>query len=165
MGHVETAPTGERNKRVARRFFEEVFNGGRLDVMDEIASPLLVARGALPPDVGDHGAEPYKQTVAMFRTAFPDVHHDIHHMVAEDDLVAVHVTMTGTHRGEFLGIAPTGRRIVYPGMDLMRFVDGRLAEHWTATDDLGLLQQLGVLPADEPWSSPAHPEPSAVRPE
>jgi predicted ester cyclase len=150
-----TNSDAELNKRTARRFFEEVFNAGRLEVMDEIASPELRAHGSLPPGLPDRGAEPYQHTVAMFRTAFADLHHDIHALVAEGDLVAVHVTMTGRHVGTFLDIPPTGRRIVYPGMDLMRFdAEHRLVEHWTATDDLGLLQQLGVLPDDQPWSSP-----------
>ncbi|MEU4393771.1 ester cyclase [Kribbella sp. NPDC023855] len=146
----------ELNKATARRFFEEVFNAGRLELMDEIASPELRAHGSLPPGMPDRGPAPYKHTVELFRTAFADLHHEIHALVAEGDLVAVHVTMTGRHVNTFLDIPATGRRIVYPGMDLMRFdSEHRLVEHWTATDDLGLLQQLNVLPADQPWSSPA----------
>lgn len=144
----------ERNKAVARRFFEEVINAGRLEVMDELASPELVGHDTLPPGVWERGPEPYKRTVAMFRSAFPDQHQEIEDEVAEGDTVAVRVTMTATHLGAFLGVAPTGRRVRYEGMDCLRFREGKIVEHWTATDDLSLMQQLGVIPSSEPWSRP-----------
>ncbi|HZB10947.1 MAG TPA: ester cyclase [Rubrobacter sp.] len=100
----------ERNKAVVRRFYEEVFNAGRLEVMDELASPDLVAHDTLPPGVPERGPEPYKHTTAMFRSALPDLHQEIEDMVAEEDTVAVRVTLTATHRGPFLGVEPTGRR-------------------------------------------------------
>jgi predicted ester cyclase len=90
----------------------------------------------------------------MFRSAFPDLHQEIEDLVAEGDTVAVRVTMTVTHLGPFLGVAPTGRRVRYDGMDFFRFREGKTVEHWTATDDLGLMQQLGVVPSSEPWSRP-----------
>ena len=144
----------ERNKAVVRRFYEEVFNSGRLEAMDELASPNLVAYDAVPPGVPERGPEPYKRTAAMFRSAFPDLHQEIEDMVAEGDTVAVRVTLTATHRGPFLGVEPTGRRVRCGGMDFIRFREGKMVEHWTATDDLGLMQQLGVVPASELWSRP-----------
>jgi predicted ester cyclase len=75
-------------------------------------------------------------------------------LVAEGDTVAVRVTMTATHLGPFLGVEPTGRRVRYEGMDFFRFEDGKMVEHWTSTDDLGLMQQLGVVPSSEPRSRP-----------
>lgn len=144
----------KRNKAVVHRFYEEVFNSGRLEVMDELASPDLVAHDALPPGVPEQGPAPYKRTVEMFRSAFPDLHQEIEDVVAEGDTVAVRVTMTATHRGTFLGVAPTGRRVRYEGMDFLRFREGKMVEHWTATDDLGLMQQLGVVTSSEPWSGP-----------
>jgi steroid delta-isomerase-like uncharacterized protein len=144
----------EGNKAVVRRFYEEVFNAGRLEAMDELVSPDLAAHDTLPPGVPERGPEPYKHTAAMFRSAFPDLHQEIEDMVAEGDKVAVRVTMTATHRGPFLGVAPTDRRVRYEGMDFFRFREGKMVEHWTATDDLGLMQQLGVVPSSEPWSRP-----------
>jgi predicted ester cyclase len=91
----------------------------------------------------------------MFRSAFPDLHVEIEDVVAEGDTVATRVTMTATHRGAFLGVAPTGRRVRYEGMDILRFREGKMVEHWTVTDDLGLMQQLGVVPSSEPWSRPS----------
>ncbi len=90
----------------------------------------------------------------MFRSAFPDLHQEIEDVVAAGGTVAVRVIMTATHRGSFLGVAPTGRRVWCEGMDFFRFREGKVAEHWTATDDLGLMQQLGVVSSSKPWSRP-----------
>jgi steroid delta-isomerase-like uncharacterized protein len=88
-----------------------------------------------------------KGAVQLFRTAFPDLHFTIEDEIAEGDTVVSRWTARGTHRGEFMGTPPTGRTIAVTGMDILHFVDGRIRENWAAFDALGLLQQLGAIPA------------------
>lgn len=112
----------------------------------------------LSPDYVDHVVEgpkaqtvrgPYalKRAAAMFRDAFPDLHYTVEDVVAEGDKVVARFTARGTHRGEFLGIAPTGKRIVYTGFDMSRVSGGRIVEAWAGYDALGLMRQLGAVPA------------------
>jgi predicted ester cyclase len=84
----------------------------------------------------------------------PPPHLEIEDLVAEGDTVAVCVTMTATHLGPFLGVESTARRMRYEGMDFFRFEEGKMVEPWTATDDLGLMQQLGVVSSSEPCTRP-----------
>jgi predicted ester cyclase len=83
----------------------------------------------------------------MFRAAFPDGSMTIEDMIAEGDKVVTRKSYRGTHQGEFLSIPPTGRQIRVGLIDIMRIVDGKVVEHWNVGDDLGMLQQLGALPA------------------
>jgi steroid delta-isomerase-like uncharacterized protein len=146
--------TPQQHKATARRLYEQACNTGNLQLLDELLSPEIVTHDALPAGMRNRGVEPYRQAITMFRGAFPDTRWEVHDVIAEGATVAVRVTMSGTHQGKFLGIALTGRHVRYPGMDFFRFADGKIVEHWTATDDLGLLQQLGVIPTSEPWSAP-----------
>ena len=133
-------------KAVARRFLEEVFNGGKLELVDELIDPGFVNHDAaqLGPQVGIEAA---KANVARYREAFPDVYLAIEAQVAEGELVTTRWTGRGTHGGELLGIAPTGKQATVTGITIDRIVDGRIVESWTNWDTLGLLQQLGVVPA------------------
>jgi predicted ester cyclase len=144
------------NKDLVRRFYQDVFVRGELDLLDVIA-PDLHGHGTLPPGLPERGSAPYKRTVEMFRAAFPDLAYQIPIVIGEGDVVAARVVMLGTHRGSFLGIRPTNRRVQYAGMDFFRCLDGRLVEHWALSDDLGLLQTLGAIPTDQRWSRPAPP--------
>ena len=83
----------------------------------------------------------------MFYAAFPDLHHTVEDQVAEGDTVVTRMTLRGTHHGEFRGIAPTGKPIVVSLIGIDRFENGKFAEQWSQLDTLGLLQQLGVIPA------------------
>ncbi len=94
----------------------------------------------LPP-----GKEGLKLLLGSFRTAFPDGHVTIDLMIAEDDLVCYHSTARGTHEGEFLGMAPTGRRVEVGALHVHRVRDGKIVEHWAVRDDLALMKQLGVI--------------------
>jgi steroid delta-isomerase-like uncharacterized protein len=87
-----------------------------------------------------------QQLIAMYRTAFPDLRLDIEHLVAEGDTIVVRFTAHGTHRGELLGILPTGKPVTVAAMELFRLADGKIAEQWVTMDVLGLLQQLGAIP-------------------
>ncbi len=135
----------EGNKAIIRRFVEEVQNGGDLAAVDELTAPGYVNHSAPPGVPGDR--EGLKQLTAMFRRAFPDGRMTIEEMVAEGDRVATRKTFRGTHRGELMGIPPTGRAVAIGLIDIVRLVDGKVVESWSAADDLGLLQQLGALPS------------------
>jgi len=132
------------NKALIRRFFEEFRNRGDLAVADELLAPDCVLHAGLGPDI--HGPEGCKQDIITVRSAFPDFHVTIDDMVAEGDEVATRWTIRGTHRGEFAGIAPTGRQVTGWGMSIDRIVGGKIVETWNRYDTLGLMQQLGVIP-------------------
>jgi predicted ester cyclase len=85
----------------------------------------------------------------MYRSAFPDLHVEIEEQLAEGDLVATRWTATGTHEGDLMGIAPTGNRVTLPGMEIVRFSGGKLAEGWEGYDSMVMMQQLGVIPSPE----------------
>ena len=135
----------EGNKAILRRGYEEIHNKGNLAAIDELVASDYVEHSpgapGLPP-----GLEGVKQTFTMFRTAFPDFHVTVEDMVAEGDKVVARLTMSGTHKGEFAGIGPTGKQITVAVIDIMRFVGGKAVEHWNIVDNLEIMQQLGVVP-------------------
>lgn len=132
------------NKGIMRRYFEEGWNGGNLAVLDEIVAADYVNHNPFVPGL-PAGPEGLKPILAGFRAAFPDLHFDIVGQVAEGDKVVTRWMMRGTHQGEFMGIPATGRMVAAGGVQIERIVDGRIVEHWRQSDDLGLLQQLGVV--------------------
>ncbi|OGT80650.1 MAG: hypothetical protein A3H91_15255 [Gammaproteobacteria bacterium RIFCSPLOWO2_02_FULL_61_13] len=133
----------DRNKELYWRFMSEVANKGNMKIADEILSPQVKEYEKLPPGYPPTG-EGIKRLFAMLRNAFPDLHISIEDQLAEGDKVVARVTLRGTHQGDFLGIAPTHRPIAYEAIDISRFADGRMVEHWGIPDYLTLLQQLGV---------------------
>jgi predicted ester cyclase len=133
----------DRNKNLYWRFMSEVANKGDMKVADEILSPQVKEYEKLPPGYPPTG-EGIKKLFAMLRVAFPDLTISIEDQLADGDKVVARVTLRGTHRGDFLGIAPTHRRVAYEAIDISRFADGKLVEHWGIPDYLTLLQQLGV---------------------
>jgi steroid delta-isomerase-like uncharacterized protein len=136
----------EKNKAQYRRTFEEVFNQGNLALVDELVAPDFLNH-EVPPGMNNRGPESTRQVVTMLRTAFPDLHFTIEDLVAEGDTVAGRATMSGTHLGPFQGIAPTGRSFQQAHMHFVRFRDGKAIEHRAVRDDLGMMRQLGVIPA------------------
>jgi len=136
----------EENKAQYRRTFEEVFNQGNLAIADELVAPDFLNH-EVPPGMNNRGAESTRQVVTMLRTAFPDLHFTIEEVMAEGDTVAGRVTMSGTHLGPFQGIPPTGRSFQQAHMHFVRFRDGKAVEHRAVRDDLGMMRQLGVIPA------------------
>jgi steroid delta-isomerase-like uncharacterized protein len=133
----------EKNKAVLHRHVEEVFNQGKLEVADEIISPDYVYHG---PAGEFKGPEGFKQMVTMTRKALPDIHYTINDMVAEGDKVAVRYTMTATHKGEFIGIPPTGKKLKLEQAFFYRFKNGKEVEALPYSDMLTFFQQLGVKP-------------------
>jgi len=136
--------SAEENKALVRRFVDEVQSRGNLDALDEICSPEFVNHSA-PPGVPTN-CEGVKQLTAMFRQAFPDSYFTIEDMMAEEDKVATRKTFHGTHKGEFMGIPPTGQQVSMGLIDIVRIAEGRVVEHWAMGDNLGMMQQLGIVP-------------------
>ena len=93
------------------------------------------------------GLEGFKAFFTMLRAAFPDLRYAVENVLAEGDLVAGHLTVRGTHRGEFMGVAATGRQVTWTETHVGRVENGKLVEHWGNSDDLGLMQQLGAVPS------------------
>ena len=138
----------EENKAVSRRVAEEIFNGGNLDLADELyASDYVLHDPSLPEDLT--GPEGIKRYAAMTLGAFPDIRVAVEDQVAEGDKVVSRWTATGTHTGDLMGIPPTGRRVEISGVTINRFSGGKIAEDWYQSDDLGMMQQLGVVPSGE----------------
>ncbi len=137
----------DANKALVRRLIEEDLNRGDPAVADEIVAEDFVDH-TNPPGL-QHGRESHKQIVALFHAAFPDVTWTIEDMLAEGDKVVIRAPMRATHQGEFFGIPPTGKQVSISGIHILRIANGKIAEHWGNNDDLGLLQQLGVVPTLE----------------
>ena len=143
------------NKTIARRFNEEVWGKGDEEVLEELLAPDFVDHDALPGQSPDR--EGHRQILAAFRHAFPDLSVTTEDMVAEGDKVVSRWTARGTHRGELMGIAPTGNGVTIEGIDVLRVAGGSIVERWARSNDLELMQQLGAVP--EPGQEgvePAH---------
>ena len=134
----------EENKALFRRWLEDVVNANDYAVVEELLAPDYVAHFPGAPAADRDG---HKGMVEMFAAAFPDWRESIQDVIAEGDKVVIRVTAGGTHEGEFQGIAPTGRTVTITGMGIGRIEDGRIAESWWEFDAIGLMQQLGAIPA------------------
>jgi predicted ester cyclase len=135
----------EDNKRLAARALVEVYGEGDLELADELFHPDFVDLDPSHPG-GPVGPEHVKQTVRRLHDLFGDLRFEVHEVVAEGDRVVQRVTMSGRHAGALLGVEPSGREFAVQHAHGWRIADGRIVEHWGSRDDLGLLQQLGILP-------------------
>jgi steroid delta-isomerase-like uncharacterized protein len=133
------------NKAIVRQYVQQMLNGGRYDHVEDFMSENVVLHGTGIPA----GLEPLKQWFIMFHTAFPDQHTTIDEVVAEEDKVVIHTTVSGTHLGELEGIPATGKSITQTAITIFRLANGKIVEGWFASDNLKLMQQLGVIPAPE----------------
>lgn len=113
--------------------------------IDEIVDPAVLLH--VPAQVGSTGAEAVKEITAMFHRAFPDIHTTAEDVIAGDDKVVSRQTISGTHKGEYMGIAATGRSVRYDEIFVYRFANGRIVEVWGVVDVLSLMKQLGVIAA------------------
>ena len=134
------------NKAVLQRIYDEVFNAGKIEVIDEIVSPDVVEHEEMPGLSADR--EGVKQFMRAIREAFPDLHVAPQDVIASGDRVVARIRLTGTQRGEFAGIPPTNKPVDVETIDIVRFEGGRIAEHWGITDQLRMMQQLGVIPEE-----------------
>jgi steroid delta-isomerase-like uncharacterized protein len=137
--------SAESNKALSRRVLDEAFNAGNIDVIDELVTTDFVNHDAALPEAMI-GPEAAKATISGYRTAFPDLRITIEEQIADDQRVATRWSAKGTHEGDLMGMAPTGKQSTVTGITIDRIVNGRIAESWTNWDTLGMLQQLGVVP-------------------
>ena len=134
-------------RAVVRRIQEEVLKQGRLDLIDELFSADVVDHSNLPGF--SPGREGIRQMIAMYRGVFDNAQVNIESVVAEGDEVVSRCTISGTHVGEYLGIAPTGKHITITVLGVDRVVDGKVVEHWEHFDPLVLMQLIGRLPSPD----------------
>ncbi|MBI2304985.1 MAG: ester cyclase [Chloroflexi bacterium] len=132
----------EEKKAIARRYLD-LFNQGNLEGLSEVVLPTVVdhysASGVAT------GLEGLKQTLSQFRRSFPDMYVTIEDIVAEGDIVVVRCTGRGTHRGDFAGIRPTGKRVTVPIIAIYRIANGKITDRWNIADSLAMIQQLGTV--------------------
>ena len=137
----------KRNLAESKKFYEEVFNKGNIAMADELMTVDFIEHEEFPGL--EPGREGVKQFFKMFRTAFPDLKATPEMMLAKGDKVVSYIIITGTHKGEFMGMEPTGKQIKIKGIDIVKFKDGKAAEHWGLTDSMTMMNQLGAMPMDE----------------
>jgi steroid delta-isomerase-like uncharacterized protein len=137
-------PSTEENEALTRRVFEEISNQENLDLADELIDPNFVDHdSAMPEEVS--GIEGFREFVATYRSGFSDAHVEVEDQVAEGDKVVTRWTATGTHDGDLWGIAPTGKRVEFTGMEIARISGGKVAEIWDNYDVMELMQQIGAI--------------------
>jgi predicted ester cyclase len=142
---VSSRPLGaEEMKGAIRRLFSEVMNGRNWPALSELLDPGYVNYTFPGPTPGPHG---FRQAVEMFISAFPDMHIEVEDVIAEPDKAVSRGHFTGTHRGAFMNVPPTGKSVSVSYIDMWRAYDGRLVENWVQLDLLGALIQLGAIPA------------------
>jgi steroid delta-isomerase-like uncharacterized protein len=137
--------SAQENKALADRFHMDIFQEGNLDAADEILSADFAWHGGMGPGEDQRGPEGTKQVASAVIGAFPDrriTHEDI---IAEGDKVLIRWVLRGTQQRELMGIPPTGRSVTVTGFDLFRIEGGKITEMWQEADELGMLQQLGVI--------------------
>jgi predicted ester cyclase len=143
MTRAARSIVSEANKATVRRLIQEVLNGGRLEVIDELYTPELAVAA--------------KRWIAPFRASFPDVHMEIIELIAEDDNVVGRFTCSATHKGAWLGHPATGRRFEnIDEVSIFRFRDGRIAAVWSLENTLARMEQLGLVPTSTATRRPHH---------
>lgn len=136
----------EQNQALVGRFIDEIFNRGNLGAADELLAPDFIEHEELPPGV-PRDREGVKMLSSMLRSAFPDLKASVEDIIAVGDKVVVRMTWSGTHRGEFMGVPATGKRVSIGVIDIIRVSGGKLVEHWGQMDSMGMMQQIGAIPA------------------
>jgi len=137
----------EENKNKARRLVEEAFGQGKLEIVDEVLDPNFVCYDPNSEAGEIRGADTIRQEIEYFRNAVPDLTYSVIDQVAEGNKVVTRYTASGTHQGEFFGVAPTGKRIEMSGIQIDRFGEsGKMVEEWPEYDLLGAMRQMGAVP-------------------
>lgn len=133
----------DENKALALRFVEDVYNNGRIEMVDELVSEAFVRHG-----IGGtmHGRQIIKDRVESVRSGFPDFHIAVEDVLADGDKVVLRQRHTGTHLGEFADVPGTGRRMETTEISILRIEAGRIVEGWVNVDQLTMLRQIGALP-------------------
>jgi steroid delta-isomerase-like uncharacterized protein len=134
------------SKQIFKRYFDEVTNQGKLDLVDEIFASDYAHHDPANPDEAIGGVADVKFHLMALRNAFPDIAFHVEDMIEDGDEILVRWSARCTHTGDYFGIPPTGKAAVITGMNVWRMADGKAVEGWVNRDDIGLLQQLGVVP-------------------
>jgi predicted ester cyclase len=135
----------DTDRDIVNRIPLEAFNQGRLDVVDEVVSADMTdhsVQPGMPP-----GREGIKSLIRTVRAAFPDLKNTIIKQIAEGDTIVQYVRSSGTMKGDFMGMKATGRSATWEAIHIVRLADGKIVEHWSVQDNLGMLRQLGLTPA------------------
>ncbi|MCU1308419.1 MAG: hypothetical protein JWN45_3114 [Acidobacteriaceae bacterium] len=135
----------DANISLAYRWFEDVWNKGRTEVIDELFPSDGVMHGLGERGGDTRGPTDFKEFFKRMRGAFPDIQVQVEDVVATEDKVAVRFRVTGTHKGDDLGIEGTNRPIELTGISLARITNGKIQECWNSWDQLGMLQQIGAI--------------------
>jgi steroid delta-isomerase-like uncharacterized protein len=128
------------NKEIVRRFSDDLWGQGNLAAGDQLLAVDLIEHNPLPGQGA--GREGHKQVVALFRSAFPDLHVVTEDLVEEGDRVALRWKAQGTHRGDLMGLAPTGKRVTLTGIEILRLNGGKIVERWAEDNGQAVLAQL-----------------------
>lgn len=137
--------SGDDNLAIVQRFVEDVMNRGDYSAIDRLIASEYVDHAALPGTAT--GQERVRQVMAGIHSAFPDFEFEVAEMLPVADKVVLRGTVRGTHRGEFMGMAPTGRAISVTQIHIIRLADGKIVEHWAESDWLCAVYQLGAIPS------------------
>lgn len=134
----------EKNELLIQQYFGEVWNKGKADLLDDLITPDYInhSSSVLNPLPGPAGLKPI---VSAMRQAFPDLHYKIEDLIITEDRVIARVIMTGTHQGDFFGLGPTNRKIKVNQINIEYITDSKISEHWRLTDELCLMNQLGLI--------------------
>jgi steroid delta-isomerase-like uncharacterized protein len=137
--------TVDQNKALVRAVYDEVFNAGKTDQLEKYITPTAVEHQLMPGQTAPQNViANLKVFVAAFRTAFPDLKVQVLDIIGEGDKVVARCLMTGTQKGEFMGLPPSNKPIAVEFIDILRFEQGKCVEHWGLSDDAKLMQQLGA---------------------
>lgn len=142
---MTTTSTAEENKDLVRRSVDEGWNKGDMAVVDGCFAPSYVHHGSNLPDVRD--LQSLKQALGTLAAGLPDMTTTLEYVIGEGDRVVKRWIVRGTHQGDLMGIPPTGKPVIYSGITIYRIEGGKIAEGWWSHDLLGLLRQLGAIPA------------------
>lgn len=138
----------DENKARFRQFIDELINKKNAGAIDDFVAEDYTEHNPPPAEFGvPSGREGLKIMMGMFFTAFPDLDVHIDELIAEGDTVVGRMTTSGTHKGDFMGIPATGKKATFTEMHMIRLANGKMVDHWGNSDDLGMMQQLGVIPS------------------
>ncbi len=132
------------NQSIAHRYFADIWNRGDLNAIDALVAPDALGHAS---GLTLEGTPVLRQRVTTTRAAYPDLRFTVEDVISEGDKVVVRWSFIGTHTGEYMGYAGTGRAVSVTGINIFRMTNGKIVELWTNGDDLGELQQLGLIPA------------------
>ncbi len=141
----ERSASTEENKTVVYQLIDDAWNKGNVSVIDGLLSPDYVLH--IPTRQGTIDREGYKEAIRVYRTAFPEMLLSIKEMIVVEDKVVVRWMISGAHKGPYMGVAPTDKHVTLTGMSIRRLEEGKIAEEWVVSDMLGLMQQMGAIPA------------------